>query len=71
LDGGHWIGKNYTFDKRFSHGAEKSDVIGKCVICGDPWERYQANMKCFYCKMEVILCKPCAFKKGEEKVKKN
>ena len=26
-DGGHWVGKNYTFDKRFSHGAEKSDVI--------------------------------------------
>ena len=19
-DGGHWIGKNYVFDKRFSHG---------------------------------------------------
>jgi predicted sulfurtransferase len=21
-DGGHWLGKNYVFDKRFSHGAK-------------------------------------------------
>lgn len=25
-DGGYWIGKNYTFDKRFSHGARSSEV---------------------------------------------
>jgi predicted sulfurtransferase len=39
-DGGHWIGQNYTFDKRFSHGAKKCDVVGKCTICNEPWERY-------------------------------
>ena len=58
-DGGHWIGKNYTFDKRFSHGAEKSDVISKCVVCDEPWERYQANKKCTFCKMEILICKEC------------
>lgn len=63
LDGGHWIGKNYTFDKRFSHGADKCDVISKCVCCNEPWERYQANKKCFYCKMEAIVCKPCGMNK--------
>ena len=72
LDGGHWIGKNYTFDKRFSHGAEKSDVIAKCVICKEPWERYQAGNKCFYCKMEVIICKPCSMnKEAGKKIVKN
>ena len=58
-DGGHWIGKNYTFDKRFSHGAVKSDVIAKCCVCNEPWERYQANKKCTFCKMEILICKPC------------
>lgn len=65
LDGGHWIGKNYTFDKRFSHGAKKSEVISKCVVCREPWERYQAGNKCFYCKMEIILCKPCSMDKAK------
>ena len=69
LDGGHWIGKNYTFDKRFSHGAQKCDVISKCVICKEPWERYQAGKKCFYCKMEVIVCKPCSMNKEKMKAK--
>jgi len=58
-DGGHWIGKNYTFDKRFSHGAEKSAVISKCVHCDSPWEKYNAQKKCFKCGMEVLLCKTC------------
>jgi predicted sulfurtransferase len=58
-DGGHWKGKNYTFDKRFSHGSEVSDVISKCVVCADPWERYQANSKCIHCEMEVLVCRTC------------
>ena len=59
LDGGHFTGKNYTFDRRFSHGAEKSAIIAKCVICRKPWEKYQAEKKCYFCKMEVIICKSC------------
>ena len=58
-DGGHWIGKNYTFDKRFSHGAERGQVISSCVNCKQPWERYNAHKKCHKCGMEVIVCKTC------------
>ena len=58
-DGGHWIGKNYTFDKRYSHGATKCEVISSCVSCKQPWERYNAHKKCYKCSMEVILCKSC------------
>ena len=58
-DGGHWIGKNYTFDKRYSHGATKCEVISSCVNCKLPWERYNAHKKCCKCSMEVILCKSC------------
>jgi predicted sulfurtransferase len=32
-DGGYWVGKNYTFDKRFSHGAEESVCVSSCVFC--------------------------------------
>lgn len=58
-DGGIWKGKNYTFDKRFNHGAEKSDVVGKCASCKAPWERYQSQSKCGVCKMETLLCRDC------------
>jgi len=58
-DGGLWKGKNYTFDKRFSHGADNAGLISDCVHCGLPWERYQARMKCAKCKMEVLLCRQC------------
>ena len=58
-DGGHWVGKNYTFDKRFSHGAEQAEVISSCVYCEKPWDRYQAGKKCMKCSMEVIFCRDC------------
>lgn len=58
-DGGHWIGKNYTFDKRFAHGADRAAVVSQCVHCSEPWDRYNAQQKCFRCKMEVLLCRPC------------
>ena len=58
-DGGHWKGKNYTFDKRYAHGAENATIISSCVHCGEPWERYQAGAKCAKCKMEVLFCRRC------------
>lgn len=71
-DGGHWIGANYTFDKRFSHGAKNSQVISTCVLCGEPWERYAAQKKCKWCKIEILVCRSCDRKdkaKGPNKVK--
>jgi UPF0176 protein len=51
-DGGLWAGANYTFDKRFSHGAARADVLGRCAGCAAPWQRYQAQAKCTVCRME-------------------
>lgn len=59
------MGKNYTFDKRFSHGAVQSVVVGKCANCQQPWERYQAQEKCSMCKMEVLICRDCERAKGK------
>jgi len=66
-DGGHWIGKNYTFDRRFAHGAttKEPEVVGRCASCAAPWDRYQAHAKCKLCRMEVLVCKEC------EKTKKH
>jgi uncharacterized Zn finger protein (UPF0148 family) len=58
-DGGIWVGKNYTFDKRFAHGSKKSDVVSHCSSCKAPWERYQAQVKCSICRMECLLCREC------------
>ncbi len=62
--GGHWIGKNYTFDRRFAHGPvdappEAQVPVGRCCLCTAPWERYQAHKKCVVCRMEVLLCREC------------
>jgi len=64
-NGGFWVGKNYTFDKRFNHGASNAITISKCVYCDQPWDRYQAQRKCGKCSMECLLCKEC------QKVKPN
>mmetsp|Transcript_41345 Transcript_41345/g.53358 ORF Transcript_41345/g.53358 Transcript_41345/m.53358 type:complete len:403 (-) Transcript_41345:38-1246(-) len=69
-DGGHWVGKNYTFDRRFCHGADNAEVISSCVVCEEPWERYQAQMKCVKCKMEVLVCKTCQRNKKEKPINK-
>ena len=60
-DGGYWVGKNYTFDKRFNHGAKNAETVSTCVYCLEPWDRYQARAKCFNkkCGMEVLLCRTC------------
>jgi predicted sulfurtransferase len=58
-DGGFWVGKNYTFDKRFNHGAANAVTVSQCVYCKLPWDRYQAQKKCGVCSMEVLLCKEC------------
>jgi predicted sulfurtransferase len=58
-DGGLWKGKNYTFDKRFNHGADNAESISFCQHCGEHWDRYQANAKCSQCKLEVLLCRQC------------
>lgn len=64
------IGKNYTFDKRFCHGAKNAEVVSFCVVCNAPWENYQAQMKCIRCRMEVLVCRTCQRNKKEKPISK-
>ncbi|RHY27406.1 hypothetical protein DYB32_007698 [Aphanomyces invadans] len=67
--GGHWIGKNYTFDKRFAHGAvedekkeaeAEGEIVGKCVACRKPWDKYRGRKRCpVPCGVPLLLCNEC------------
>ena len=61
LTGGHWIGKNYVFDKRFAHGApgKEDEVVGKCVSCENPWDKYRGRKKCPQCAVPLLICIDC------------
>lgn len=73
-DGGHWRGKNFTFDKReaVAPGNPNGDggVLGKtiqpaqipgceCCICGTTWDRYIGKKKCVMCGVPVLMCNVC------------
>jgi predicted sulfurtransferase len=58
-DGGYWIGKNYTFDKRFAHGAKNAEVLSECLSCGKPWEKYRGNKRCPCCRVPLLICETC------------
>ncbi|CAK4083470.1 unnamed protein product [Aphanomyces euteiches] len=65
--GGHWVGKNYVFDKRFGHGAEEekqeAEIVGKCVACKKPWDKYRGKRRCpVPCGVPLLLCPDCLAK---------
>lgn len=61
-DGGHWKGKNYVFDKRFSHAPPKADTsnpLSKCEKCQTPWDRFRNKRRCPTCGVPSLICKEC------------
>eukprot|EP00928_Gymnodinium_smaydae_P037502 TRINITY_DN26019_c0_g3_i1.p1 TRINITY_DN26019_c0_g3~~TRINITY_DN26019_c0_g3_i1.p1 ORF type:complete len:720 (-),score=176.79 TRINITY_DN26019_c0_g3_i1:76-2235(-) len=62
-DGGHWVGKNYTFDKRAMHGAgdaPATEVLGRCILCQCPFEDYKHGARCKTCGVPTLVCDTCA-----------
>lgn len=59
VDGGHWIGKNYTFDKRFMHGADNAAILSKCSGCEKPWDKYSGKERCPGCRVPHLICPDC------------
>jgi hypothetical protein len=79
-DGGYWNGKNYVFDKRFSHcpplieasvcDEQQKQPIGKCEACRKPWDQYRGNKRrCPTCGVPSLICREC-FTADEEGTKK-
>lgn len=70
-DGGFFQGSMHVFDRRgrvsgpdcLAHGTsdemEHSTVIGRCVECSCPWDRYQGKWRCKDCGLLVLVCASC------------
>jgi len=75
-DGGLWKGKNFTFDKRFSHAPPNvsvDDTMGKCEKCLKPWDMYRGKRRCPTCGVPSLICRDCykADQDGTRKIGKN
>jgi predicted sulfurtransferase len=73
--GGCWVGENYAFDKRFSHGTSNGDSeaksvakpappdnakqVGNCCGCGISWSKYRGKKRCLTCGVPLLLCPAC------------
>lgn len=74
-DGGYWKGKNYVFDKRFSHApllkdehvpeAKPDAPISMCEACGKPWDRFRGKQRCFTCGVPSLVCRDCLDSKSK------
>ncbi|KGN65012.1 rhodanese-like domain-containing protein 6 [Cucumis sativus] len=58
-DGGFFAGKNFVFDHRIAVGSSTQDIIGTCLICGNPFDDYSSRCRCKYCRMLVLVCDNC------------
>mmetsp|Transcript_23750 Transcript_23750/g.77230 ORF Transcript_23750/g.77230 Transcript_23750/m.77230 type:complete len:545 (+) Transcript_23750:3-1637(+) len=67
-EGGHWMGKNYLFDRRFEQVPEAKDphalereMESECVLCSAKWDLYRGKHKCAteLCKVPVLVCDGC------------
>ena len=60
-DGGHWVGKNYTFDKRFAHTPTEAAqaTLGKCESCQKPWDKFRGKRRCPTCGVPSLICRDC------------
>lgn len=63
-----FVGKLYVFDNRIALGFytddPKHEVIGRCVVCDTPQERY-TNCIDIDCHRQLIACEPCEKQKGK------
>eukprot|EP00980_Cylindrotheca_fusiformis_P009459 scaffold2068_cov96-Cylindrotheca_fusiformis.AAC.15 len=73
-DGGYWKGKNYVFDKRFSHAppiSKEEEIMGQCESCHKPWDMYRGKRRCPTCGVPSLICRDCfvAEKESGKKIK--
>ena len=61
-DGGFFKGANYVFDRRFlmrPKAADKAKVVGKCIECAAPHERFDGLTVCTVCRDLLLVCGSC------------
>lgn len=64
----NFLGKLYVFDNRMAMGFFTDDpkhvVVGRCIICNKPCERF-TNCLNDFCHRQVIACETCEKKSGK------
>lgn len=76
-EGGFFEGSMHVFDRRGCVSASEAaatpvdlahavspKVIGRCLLCSDPWERYQGKWRCQKCSLLVLVCSTCQGRNG-------
>lgn len=69
--GGHWIGKNYVFDKRWNQGTEaqkETKILGTCLACSCAWEDYRQQKRCPTCGIPILVCADCCERGTVERI---
>lgn len=70
-DGGYFEGSMHVFDRRGKvsgpestarsdlAGPSSTTVVGHCLGCGVPWDRYQGKWRCCVCDLLILVCSAC------------
>jgi len=64
-DESRFKGKMFVYDPRVATPATARHVVGKCLVCSDPWDDYSFQMRCGKCRVLVLVCDPCRLKSEE------
>ena len=57
-DQGLFEGKMTVFDRRGAVEGGQT-VVGRCVACGEQWERHSEERRCRQCRCLVLTCEDC------------
>jgi len=85
-DGGFWVGVNYVFDRRESHGPTKGTSAAGgtggtgmptsslessvCLCCRAPWASYRGKRRCAGCRGLVLVCDLCQSRAADRNLPK-
>ena len=61
-DKSSWKGKNFVFDGRVVQPEERSTsaVVGTCIECGKPWDKFAGAKVCCVCRDHCLVCDSCS-----------
>lgn len=57
------VQNNFNEKKAKNDDNDKSNVLGKCEACAQPWDAYRGKRRCPTCGVPSLVCRDC-FEKG-------
>lgn len=53
-------------EKQAENDGDKSLLLARCCVCGEPWDRYVGKKKCLTCGVPVLMCEKCMSLKADK-----